>query len=72
MGAGKTTAMGEASDLGLESFLIAAAIESRDVLNHLTRAMGNANATTCRLANAGHDVTAVALEMLVRARWIDS
>jgi hypothetical protein len=93
MGAGKTTVMGEASDLlsaggvvhaafdldalgivllsepfsrelhsrnlaaiydncveaGVESFLIAAAIESREVLNDLTRAMGNTNATVCRL-----------------------
>ena len=93
MGAGKTTVMGEASDLlaargvvhaafdldaigivllpeplsrelhyrnlaaiynncvdaGVESFLIAAAIESREVLNDLTRAMGNATATICRL-----------------------
>ncbi len=93
MGAGKTTVMGEASDIlsargvahaafdldalgivllpdplsrelhsrnlaaiynncveaGVESFLIAAAIESREALNDLTRAMGNAKATVCRL-----------------------
>lgn len=93
MGAGKTTVMGEASDLlsdreivhaafdldalgvlllpeqqsrelhhrnlrtfynncceaGIENFLIAAAIESREVLNDLTRAMGSAQVTVCRL-----------------------
>jgi adenylylsulfate kinase-like enzyme len=93
MGAGKTTVMGEASDLlsargvvhaafdldalgivlmpepisrelhsrnlaaiydncveaGVESFVIAAAIESREVLNDLARAMGSANITVCRL-----------------------
>ena len=158
MGAGKTTVMGEASDLlsargivhaafdldalgvvllpepfarelhyrnlatiynncveaGVESFLIAAAIESREVVNDLTRAMGNADATICRLitplgtmvarlqtrevgmrrqeyldrcrvldatldaagvedfriANDGQSVTAVAQEMLLRAKWI--
>ena len=158
MGAGKTTVMGEASDLlsargivhaafdldalgivllpeplarelhcrnlatiynncvesGVESFVIAAAIESREVLNNLTRAMGNANVTVCRLispldtmaarlqvrevgmrrqqyldrsrvldaildaagvedfriATDGQSVTAVAQEMLLRAKWI--
>jgi hypothetical protein len=93
MGAGKTTVMGEASDLlaargvvhaafdldalgivmpdeplsrelhyrnlaaiygncieaGVESFVIAAAIESREVLHDITRAMGNTNPTVCRL-----------------------
>ena len=36
-------------EAGVESFVIAAAIESREVLNDLTRAMGNASATVCRL-----------------------
>jgi hypothetical protein len=158
MGAGKTTVMGEASDLlsdrgivhaafdldalglvlipepdcrqlhyrnlnalykncvdaGIEFFVIAAAIEDRTVLSDLTRAMGNVNLTVCRLvapldtmlarlqtreigirkqeyfdrsrildaildANAVEDfripndaqsVTAVAEEMLIRAKWI--
>ena len=93
MGAGKTTVMGEASDLlselgvvhaafdldalgivllpeessrtlhsrnlaalygncveaGVESFLIAVAIESREALDDLRSAMGNGNVTICRL-----------------------
>lgn len=93
MGAGKTTVLGEASDLlsarevvhaafdldamgllllpesrsrelhysnlamlydncreaGIERFLIAAAIESREALNDLARAMGNPIVTVCRL-----------------------
>jgi hypothetical protein len=36
-------------EAGIESFLIAAAIESREVLDDLRRAMGNANTTVCRL-----------------------
>jgi hypothetical protein len=158
MGAGKTTVMGEASDLlsdrgmvhaafdldalgvvllpeprsqelhyrnlnaiynncteaGIELFLLAAAIENRDVLGDLTRAMGNATVRVCRLiapldtmaarlltrevgsrrqeylarsrvleaildaggvddfriSNDRQSVTAVAEEMLLRAKWI--
>lgn len=157
MGAGKTSVMGEASDLlsarglvhaaldldalgivllpepqsrqlhsrnlaaiftncvaaGIENFLIAAAIENREMLDDLKSAMGNATATVCRLiapletmaarlqtrevgirrqqyldrsrvldaildgagvedfriTNDGRSVTAVAEEMLVRAKW---
>lgn len=101
-------------DAGIEHYLIAAAIESREVLNDLTRAMGNATATVCRLIapletmaarlqtrevgirrqqylersrildaildaagvedfriiNDGRNVTDVAQEMLVRAKWL--
>jgi len=101
-------------DAGIEHCLVAAAIESRADLNDLTRAMGTASVTTCRLiapldtmaarlqtrevgirrqeylersrvldaildaagvedfriSNDGRNVTAVAEEMLVRAKWI--
>jgi hypothetical protein len=36
-------------EAGVECFLIAAAIESREVLDDVRRAMGNANVTVCRL-----------------------
>ena len=102
-------------EAGVENFLIAAAIENRDVLNDLVRALANAPVTVCRLispletmaarlqtrevgirrqqyldrsrvldaildaarvedfrvANGGQSVTAVAQEMLVRAKWIE-
>jgi hypothetical protein len=158
MGAGKTTVMGEASDLlsarqivhaafdldalglvllperqsrqlhylnlaaiyhncleaGIDRFLIAAAIESEEVLSDLTNVLNHAPVTVCRLIasletmvdrlrtrevgirqheflersrvlnsildaagvedfaieNEGHNVTSVAEEMLVRAKWI--
>lgn len=53
-----TTIYNNCVEAGVDFFLIATAIESREVLSDLTHAMGNANVAVCRLISPLATMTA--------------